>query len=280
MKDRMIKILPLAFVVLAGTAGGVLRGMELTGCYDDVTGLYTSGPVTYVLLGFSAVIVLLCLLLALLKRSDARPYTELYACGVPGAMLCMLSGLVMLAAGVMRVPVFVQEGKYSNLLFGILTILCGISLIALAAARKQHRMPEMTGFGAVVTVFWGCFMLVLVFMEHPVEPVELLYLYDLLAMCFALLSIYGAAGQIFSRSCMRLTLFSSLSAVFLLLVSGFGRFMTFLVTGSTHYITQVAFRMVVYLALLLYCLSNAASLLINAGEESADDAEDEPNDEI
>lgn len=271
MKHTITKILPLALVTLAGAAGGILRGIELTRCYDDTTGLYASGPVTYVLLGFSAVIAALCLLFALVKKPDKRPYTALYRCGVPGAMLCMLSGVIMAAAGLMRVARFFDDGRYSGLLFGILTVLCGVSLVALSAARKQGRMPDMTGFGAVVTVFWGCFMLVLVFMEHPVEPVELLYAYDLLAMCLALLSIYGAAGQFFDRSRMRITLFSSLGAVFLLLVSGFGRFMTFVYSGSTHFIAQVDFRLVVYAALLLYCMSNASSLLINAGTDELKD---------
>lgn len=265
MKNTIKKVLPLVFVVFAGIVGGILRGMELTLCYDDTTGLYTSGPVTYFLLGLSTVIAVLCLLLALMKNRDRRPYTVLYRCGVPGTMLCMLAGVVMAAAGLMRAADFFNGGVYSSLLFGILTILCGVSLIALSAARKQGKIPMMTGFGAVVTVFWGCFMLVLVFMEHPVEPVELLYAYDLLAMCCALLSIYGAAGQIFGRDRMRIALFSSLCAVFLLLVSGFGRFMTFIYTGSTYYMTQVDFRMVVYAALLFYCMSNAASLLVNAG---------------
>ena len=46
MKNTIKKVLPLVFVVFAGIVGGILRGMELTLCYDDTTGLYTSGPVT------------------------------------------------------------------------------------------------------------------------------------------------------------------------------------------------------------------------------------------
>lgn len=271
MKESMKKILPLAFVFLAGVLGGVLRGFELTTCYDDTTGLYTAGPVTYVLLGFSAVVVVLCLLLALVKRKGDQPFTALYRCGVPGTMLCMLAGVVMTAAGFLHTVSFFSSGKYSSLLFGILTVLCGVSLIALAAARKQGKLPDMTGFGAVVTVFWACFMLVLVFMEHPVEPVELLYAYDLLAMCCALLSVYGAAGQIFERDRARIALFSSLGAVFLLTVSNFGRVMTFFTTGSAHFVTQVGFRLAVYAALLLYCMSNAASLLLHMHENAQKD---------
>lgn len=271
MKNTIKKLLPLALVFLTGAAGGVLRGFELTACYDDATGLYTSGPVTYVLLGFSAVVTLLCLLLALVKRKGDRPYTALYRCGVPGAMLCMLSGVVMVVAGFVRIVSFFSDGKYSSLLFGILTVLCGVAFIAISAARKQGKIPDMTGFGAVVTVFWGCFMLVMVFMEHPVEPAELLYAYDLLAMCCALLSVYSAAGQIFERDRTRVALFSSLAAVFLLTVSGFGRVMTFFYTGSAHFVTQVGFRLIVYAALLLYCMSNAASLLLHMHETAQKD---------
>lgn len=265
MKKGFKEILPAVFVVFAGIAGGVLRGMELTGCYDDGTGLYTVGPVTYVLVGMSVLVIAFCLFVALWKGPDRRGYLEIYRCGVPGAMLCMLSGVVMLAAGLMRTISFQTDGKYSSLLFGVLTLLCGVSLIALAAARKQGKLPDMTGLGAVVTVFWGCFMLVQVFMEHPVEPVVLLYAYDLLAMCFSLLSIYSAAGQMFGRTHVRVALFSSLGAVFLLLVSGLGRLMTFYITGSTHFIMQADFRLIVYAALCLYCLSNAASVLWNGG---------------
>lgn len=269
--NQIKRVLPVVFVFLAGVAGGIFRGIELTECYDDITGLYTAGPVTYVLLCFSAVVAVLCLLLALLKKKITAPYPVIYHCGVPGAMFCMLAGVIMIVAGFMRLISFFSDGRYASLFFGILTVLCGVSFIALSAARKRGSMPEMTGLGAVVTVFWACFMLIFVFMEHPVEPVELLYLYDLLAMCCALLSIYAVVAQLFDRDRMRIALFSSLGAVFFLTVSGLGRLMTFFYSGSFHFITQVDFRLVVYASLLLYCVSNATSLLMNVETEAQED---------
>ncbi len=220
----------------------------MTAYYDDTTGLYTAGPVTYILLGFSAVVIVLCLLLALCKTERGST--------IYGALPLRRAGRDALYArrrshgggGIYAGTVsFFADGKYSSLLFGDPD--GALRRFADCACRRRgnrENCRNMTGLGAVVTVFWACFMLVLVFMEHPVEPVELLYAYDLLAMCCALLSIYGATGQIFDRDRARIALFSSLGAVFLLTVSGFGRVMTFFITGSAHFITQVDFRLVVY----------------------------------
>ncbi len=266
MKRTYGKILPLALAVLAGAAGGILRGMELTVCYDDKTGLYIATPVTWTLLGLSAAAAVFFLILSLMKKAGNGDYVTCYRCGMPGALLGMLSELLMTAAGFLRIVSFFSSGKYSALFLGILTALCGVSIIALTIARRRGELPYMTGFGAVVTVFWGCFMLIQVFMEHPVEPVILLFAYDLLAMCFVLLSLYGSTAQIFGKNRVRVTLFSSLAAVYLLLVSGFGRLVTFLMTGSLYYVLQVPFRMMVYAALLPYCMQNAASLLLHMDE--------------
>ena len=98
MKNTIKKVLPLVFVVFAGIVGGILRGMELTLCYDDTTGLYTSGPVTYFLLGLSTVIAVLCLLLALMKigTDGLIPYFI--------AVVCLVRCSVCLPASSWRRP--------------------------------------------------------------------------------------------------------------------------------------------------------------------------------
>ncbi len=128
----------------------------------------------------------------------------------------------------------------------------------------------MTGFGAVVTVFWACFMLVLVLWSIQSSRSSCC-MRMICWPCAVRCSVYGAAGQIFDRDRARIALFSSLGAVFLLTVSSFGRVMTFFTTGSAHFVTQVGFRLAVYAALLLYCMSNAASLLLHMHENAQKD---------
>ena len=242
----------------------------MTAYYDDTTGLYTAGPVTYVLLGFSAVVIVLCLLLALVKRKGDQPFTALYRCGVPGAMLCMLAGVVMTAAGFLHTVSFFSSGKYSSLLFGILTVLCGVSLIAFAAARKQGKLPDMTGFGAVVTVFWACFMLVLVLWSIQSSRSSCCMRMICWPCAVRCLGLWRGGTDFRPRP-------RADSAVFVarrrlsLTVSSFGRVMTFFTTGSAHFVTQVGFRLAVYAALLLYCMSNAASLLLHMHENAQKD---------
>ncbi|MBE6936113.1 MAG: hypothetical protein E7458_06365 [Ruminococcaceae bacterium] len=279
MKTLCNKLLPLALVILTGAAGGALRGYELTAYYNDATGLYDAGPVTYALLGFSAVMVLFCVCFAFVKKGAHLSYGQLYRCGTAGTMLTLLSGVILLAAGIFRAYTFLFSRSMASLLFGVLTILCGVTLCALSIARKNRTMPELTGLGAVALIYWAAFMLVQVFMEHPVEPEEFVYVYDLLGMCFALLAVYAATAQIFGKERTRLSLLSALAAIFLLIVSAFGRVMTFAFSGSLYYIFQSAFRILVSAALVCYLTANAASVLLHWGEVSDEPEEPEPAEE-
>ena len=265
MKTGFRKILPLALVLIAGAAGGFMRGRELVTCYDDVSGLYAPSSLTYLLIALSVVVSAVCLITAMAKPRDDRDFTPLYHCGPVGAVLGMAAGAFTALAGCIRLISFFESMQYSALPIGLLTVLAGISLIALTVARYRDNLSYMTGFGAVLTVFWGCLILVLVFLEHPVEPIILLFAYDLLAMCLVLLVLYGSTGRIFGKNHTRMTLAASLTAIYFLLVSGLGRFATFFDTGSFYYVRQVGFRLMIYAAMLPYCMSVALSLLLRIG---------------
>ena len=285
MKTDLKKTLPLALAILAGAAGGFMRGKELSVCYNDTTGLYTAAPITWALLILSAVVCVAGLALALTIPRNGRAFSTLYRCGTAGALLGVLSGGLIVVAGLVRIAFFFGTLWLSAFFIGLLTVIAGISVIALTAARRRGNMPYMTAFGAVVVVFWASFMMIQVFMEHPVEPALLLFAYDLLAMCFALLAIYGVTAQIFARDRAQITLFAALGAVYFLLVSGFGRLVAFLYTGNLSYLTQVSFRLMIYAALLPYCISMAGSLLLHMGDpdpvpEPEEPAENEEEHEV
>jgi hypothetical protein len=244
-----------------GIVGGVLRAFDLTYCYDNVSGMYTNGALTYVLLALTAVFTILAVGMIIIKRPLWGDYTIVYRCGAPGAMLVTLCGVVLVLAGLTKIYGYFSGRMLISLFFGILTSLSGVSFVALAVARKRGELPYMTGFAAPVTVFWVCFMLISVFLEHPVEPMKMLFFYDLLAICFATMAVFCSGAQMYGRDYAGVSLFSSLMAAYFLVVSAVGRVGTFVITGSDAFVSPVGFRLAVYLALACFCLANVAALM-------------------
>ena len=256
------KIIWLLFALAAGLFGGVLRGHELVVCYDDVSGLYTADYASYVLPALCALAFVLFLICAFSVEGKQKvPYFTRFSLSRGAMAVQVIAGFLVLAGGAVLLRSFLREASIYDLLLGAYTILAGVCLIRLASLRSKESPLLSAKAPGIVVLFWICFVLLYTFMEHPVEPILQVFAYDLLAICAAALTLYCHTGRIFEKYRDRLGVFAALLAVMLLTTAAFGRVCAFVLSGSLSYLTRVAFRFPVMLALILMCAQDAASYL-------------------
>lgn len=262
------------FAALAfGLFGGILRGHELAYCYQYDTGLYYadySSRVLPLLCVFAAAVFLL---VGVSVKKDNRSYLKKFAISRGGMALSVLAGLIILVCGAVYAVSIALSFSIYKLLLGALTAVAGMCIILAGARRKAGDEEDAARMPLLITVFWAAFMLILTFMEHPVEPILQLFAYDLLAMCASALSVYCQAADVFGKNRDKIGAFASLLAVTLLTLTVFGRALAVYFTGNTAFITDALFRMIAMCGLLLYCAQGAAAYMrMGAEEETAEEA--------
>jgi len=256
------KILWLFLALVAGFFGGVLRGHELSVCYDAVTGLYAHDYSSVLLPAICAVCAAIFLGCAFTAKYSKIPYETRFSLSKSGAMLSVLAGIVIAVSGVINLLAAISvEFSIYKFLLGVFSFAAGFCAIRLSAVRKAAQPNENTKMYLVVMVFWAAFVLISTFMEHPVEPVLQVFAYDLLSGCAAALAMYCQAAQAFGKKRTRLGLFSSLLAVTLLTVTVFGRVCAVILSGDVWYVLEVLFRLTAMLGLLILCAQGAAAYL-------------------
>ena len=263
----------MLYAVLAvGILGACVRGWELAYAFNPETGLYDAGAAAFVLPLISVLAALLSILAAAAHRSSAESFLSAFPIRSRASLaIIAIAGLVMVASGVLKIFGFVQSASFTALLFGILTVACGISLLVLSKARFRGEADELVSFVSTIPIYWACFMLILTFMEHPVEPVIQTFAYDLLASCAILLAIYYASAMLYGKHAVGLCLMSTLAALYFSLVAAGGRIVYFIISRETYYLMDAPFRMAVFSACFLYLLFNASSLLrIPRGKKRTD----------
>ncbi len=256
------KIIWLWLALAAGLFGGVLHGHELIVCFDEASGLYTPDYASYLLPSLCACAFVLFLICALsLEKKEQIPYFTRFSMSRSAMGVQVLAGFLVLAGGAVLLRSFLLDHSIYNMLLGIYTLLAGVCVIRLASLRAKESALSAAKSPGIVILFWICFVLLYTFMEHPVEPILQVFAYDLLAICAAALSLYCHTGRIFEKYRGRLGALASLLAVMLLTVAAFGRLSAFVLSGSISYVTNIAFRFPVMLALILMCGQDAASYL-------------------
>ena len=134
-------------------------------------------------------------------------------------------------------------------------------LLALAKARLDGKVPDYTRFISSLSVFWGCFLLVITYMEHPVEPVIRVFAYDILASSFIVLALFYMVAPLFRTPRRSAALFFTLGAVYLILLTIVGRAVAFAMSGYLRNLVDAPFRMIVFACMGVLLLQNAAGLL-------------------
>lgn len=230
-------VLP-GFTVAASVVGFLVRRWELATAFEPDTGLVTPGmPATYALLGLSAAVAVVLVLLCRGKHNpleggydqafQARDNT-LYITAV------ILSAFLLLGAGAltaMSLPGAYQQAVLAlqasqtggNPLLtvtprALLAVLCLISGLCVISTGKNNYRGEGRGkysFTILMPAYTCCLWLIAAYQQRAADPVVLDYLYELFAIITALLGLYFTAGFSFERAkVFRATFFSLLGVYF------------------------------------------------------------------
>lgn len=221
-KDVALPALTLA----GGAAGFFLRRWQLDSAYRPDAGLFVHGaPATYALLGLTALLAVLFLLLLREKREGLDDF--LPAFGSPGAgqmTLFAAAWVLLLAAGGFGLldgfkalqlwrafPGMYQLSlPVSQLLAGALCALAGFGVLGMGRMAYRGTLDNqacfLVPFPALAALVW----LFSTHLKHGTEPVLMKYAFTLFAVLLFTLSHYDAAGFLYGRPRPRRTAFCAL----------------------------------------------------------------------
>jgi len=215
-----------ALALAGGAAGFFLRRWQLASAYLPDTELFVHGaPATYVLLGFTALLAAVFLLLLGKKREGLDDFLPAFGCPGAGQMTVLAAaGLLMLAAGGFGLRDGFQafqlwraspeqyplSGPGSLLLTGVLCLPAGLGVLLMG--QMAYR-GELKASGCFLATFPALAALVWLFAAHlkyGTEPVLMKYGFSLFAALLLTLAHYYAAGFLYGQSRPRRTAFCAL----------------------------------------------------------------------
>lgn len=227
--------LPVAIALLGGAVGLLLRRWQLSSGFEPDTGLAIPGAAACTaLMAFSA-LVALALVALILPQKGSWPYDTAFAARSNELyMVCMaLGAFLLLGSGVLELLDFpaayatAREAEANGVLLAvampplrILSCLVGAGC-TLLIGRNLYRglgqgQESLTGLGLCLLL---CVWLVTVYQRRAIDPVTQNYLYEVLAVVFALMSIYYFTGWSFQTGKLRRSLFCFTMAVYFSLVT-------------------------------------------------------------
>jgi|GEM_PF-2118144 len=256
------KIYSVLFLLIPGFCAGILRGTEMAYYFDWSTAMFDRFSTDFVL---PVTVILTLIVFGFLSATFSKkmkdyctvwrtPKTGGFAYGIFSSVCLMFSGLAGLySALLIRRPAYI--------FFGIFTFLTGIALLLLSTVRYCGTMPSFTRLVSSLPVFWSCFMLILTYMEHPVEPVLRVFCYDILAACFITLALFLEVAPIFELKNRKFTLFCTISAVYMIIMTLTGRISAYFISGNPQNLTDAPVRMVIFFSVGLRLFQNALCLM-------------------
>jgi len=255
----------VSIFVILGLYGALLRAWELVQHYNRVTSLFEVFETAPLVPFYVFACGLAALVCAWLFRGKAGEFMDVYGlkkktsvwlrmlCGVgfigAGTLKCVAwyfaAERALAAAAEKQTPVFMHL-RIAQLVFGILTILTGVAYMVLTRGRTKDKLDDYEQLCSNIPVYWACYLLILTFMEHPVEPVLRTFAYDLLAACALAVSIYKFTARCYGKLFRSVAVFTSLFGITLIEVSALGRVFAWLLTGNFVWVSEVAFRIVAF----------------------------------
>lgn len=221
-KDITLPALALA----GGVAGFFLRRWQLASAYRAEEGLFVRGaPATYALLGFTALLAVLFLLLLREKREGADDFLPAFGSPSVGQMtLFAAAGILLFAAGGLGMQEGFRELRLwqadpsmyqlsvpaSRLLAGGLCVLAGFGTLLMGKMAYRWEMRDAACRLASVPALAGLVWLFSTHLEHGSEPVLMKYGFTLFAALALTLAHYYAAGFLYGKPRPRRTLFFAL----------------------------------------------------------------------
>ncbi len=256
------RVLTLILVLAFGVFGAFMRGYELAFWLDPVTNIFEYGSFGgYILPIISLVFAIISVLIG---KCYSKPvsYSDLFSNkSMFHSAFYLICAITLTALGIFKIATVLNSFSTTQLVYGILTVICGISLILLMRPSFMKFDGDAIKFILTIHVFWSCFMLILTFMEHPVEPVINLFAYDLIGAIFIVLSIYSVTNLIFGAKKLSLLISTSLLAIYFIFVTVGGRISAVMLSGDMRFLSDEPYRLAVFVAIFFYILSNAVCAL-------------------
>ncbi len=251
----------LGMVLVLGVCAGILRGIEVSAHFDWDTALYEPFAASCVVPLYTALMLGLIAVLSLPCRDRLAGFAESFPIrSMAGLYTAAGASLAITAMGLWKVFSSMQELRAVQILYGVLTAVGGAVLTALAKARHDGRVPQTTRFLSSFVIFWGCILLIVTYMEHPVEPVIRNFVYDILASAMIVMALLSMVSTIFGEVRRGHALFFHLGSVFLILMTIVGRLTAFLLSGDARNITDAPLRMLLFACVGVILAQNAAGL--------------------
>ncbi len=253
----------ILFCVLAfGIIGAFMRGYELAFWLDPVTNIFESGGFGgYILPIISIAFAIISILIGKCYSTPVT-YSAIFSKkSMLHSALYLICAITLTALGIFKIATVLNSFSATQLIYGILTVICGISLILLMRPSLMKFDGDAIKFILTIHVFWSCFMLILTFMEHPVEPVINVFAYDLIGAILIVLSIYSVTNLIFGEKKLSLLISTSLLAIYFVFVTVGGRITAVVLSGDMRFLSDEPYRLAVFVAIFFYIISNAVCAL-------------------
>ncbi|MCI9156930.1 MAG: LPXTG cell wall anchor domain-containing protein [Lawsonibacter sp.] len=204
-----------ALAVAGGVAGLILRRWQLASAYRPETGLFTPGaPATYALLGLTALLAALFLILLRKKREGLDDFLPAFGSPSVGQMgVLAAGGLLMCSAAATGMAdgfralrqwqdnpgMYQISGPGSQLLTGALCVLAGAGVLYMGQMAYRGKINDrvciLVPFPALAALVW----LFATHLKHGTEPVLMKYAPTLFAVLLFTLAHYYVAGFFFGK---------------------------------------------------------------------------------
>ena len=289
------KFYPIIAALILGVIGGIIRGMELLKAIDTYTGIYDFGGLGFLLPLLTVIAVCFAVISSRkLKKDNDRAYVDIMKVnskpvaiiGVIGALIIAAAGVISfistvtdayfwslvknMAEGTVSVKAVLKSGEITDVitsaLYAVLMVFAGVSIIATTMKRVNGKLCDHAEILLSIPMYWACFLFLFTFVEHPVEPVRQIFVYDLLASCALLIAVYKYSAIAYGRKCVFSASASSLCAMYLMTTVALGRLIHIVSTGSTYYLYDAPLRMVCFGGALLVLLMDTITVLQNSGK--------------
>lgn len=204
-----------ALAALGGVAGCFLRRWQLSSAYLPEAGLFVHGaPATAVLLGFTAMLTFIFLLLSLKKREGLDDFLPAFASPETGQMAILAAaGLLMFAAGGFGMqdgfrafrlwraaPELYQLSLPASLLLaGALLVLAGFAVLSMGRMAYRGALNRAGCLLSSIPALAGLVWLFSTHLKHGTEPVLMKYAPTLFAVLLFTLAHYYVAGFFYGK---------------------------------------------------------------------------------
>lgn len=241
--------------LIAGGFGALLRGYELAKRFDPETRMFLEFKGSWILPALCCVTFALSVLIMFLRGGKQKLLAELSPIRSQNAFTLSVIGCFAFAlSGTVQFFDAFHDRDFGSVMFSFLTIAAAIALFLLLCGRKCGMFTEAARMLASVPVFWGCILVVLMYMSSPSEPVRRIYIYDLLAVCSLLGMLYYHCGAVFSHKRRGTGDMIYLFGIFIISTAIGGHFTAWLFSRNFNWISDYKFLVSTVISVLLYLL--------------------------